>query len=379
MRPRLLLVGGTRPEVLKLAPLVRAIVARGRLEVRLGLLEQQRELLAKTCADVGLTPEACEAPQAPEASGPPDFGRLRAAAERLVRRSAPDAVLVQGDTSSAAAGALAAYGQRRPLAHVEAGLRTHDLELPFPEEGHRVLIDRLAQRCYAPTDRAWRNLLAEGVRGEHILISGNTGIDALLAHGLPPRDPAALWCARPRAILVTAHRRENYGAPLARMRVALERLLAAHRDLVVHFIVHPNPRARVPGLDQLARTGRLTCHAPLPQAAFLELMTRMLFVLTDSGGVQEEAPYLGVPVLILRTKTERPEGLAAGTARLVGCDPAAIWSAAQELLLDRATYLASARRLRPYGDGRAGERIAADLARWLQAEAGSRAAWSQAA
>ena len=367
--PRLLLVGGTRPEVLKLAPLVRALVAGGELEVRLGLVGQQRELLERTCDDVGLAPDAYEALERPSTGGPPDPDSLRAAAERLVRRSAPDAVLVQGDTSSAAAGALAARVQSRPLAHVEAGLRTHDLELPFPEEGHRVLIDRLSQRCYAPTGHARQNLRAEGVNEEAILVSGNTGIDALLAHGLPRRDPAALWSARPREILVTAHRRENHGLPMVRLRVALERLLFEHPDLVVHFIVHPNPRARVPDLARLARTGRLVCHAPLPQRFFLELLARVLFVLTDSGGVQEEAPYLGVPVLILRTKTERPEGLAAGTARLVGCDPDAILSAARELLRDRTAFLAGARRLRPYGDGRAGERIATDLARWLRSAA----------
>jgi UDP-N-acetylglucosamine 2-epimerase (non-hydrolysing) len=269
----------------------------------------------------------------------------------------PDWLLVQGDTTTAMVGAFAAFHRRVKVGHVEAGLRTGDLSQPFPEEANRRVVDLLAEALFAPTGRASRRLLAEGVPPERVFLTGNTVVDALL------------WCAarlpapgERDEVLVTVHRRESFGAPLAEILAALREL--AERFPAVRWIypVHPNPNVRGPASRSLAGLPNLELHPPFDYLELVQRLRAARLVLTDSGGIQEEAPTFGKPALVLRDKTERPEGLEAGVARLVGTDRRRIVAETARLLTDEAAYRRMARAGNPYGDGRAAERIAAILA-----------------
>lgn len=273
----------------------------------------------------------------------------------------PDLLVVQGDTSSALGGALAAFTSGVPVAHVEAGLRTHDPLLPWPEEEYRIAIDAAADLLFAPTEIAAVNLRAEQVPGE-IHVTGNTSIDAVLAAeaDLPPAPPRS--DARPR-ILVTCHRRESWGEGLQSIAAAL-RELSIGAD--VHFVLHPNPHVAAEMRRMLADRPSISLLAPCSHGALLERMRAADLVLSDSGGIQEEAPALGVPLLVLREKTERPEGITAGNALLVGTSSERIVGEARALLADAPALAAMRRRSFPYGDGRAGERIAALIVQWLE-------------
>ena len=282
----------------------------------------------------------------------------------------PDRVLVQGDTTTTLAAALAAFYAKVPVGHVEAGLRSGHPAMPWPEEMNRRLTDALSDRHYAPTQQARENLLAEGVSNGGITVTGNTGIDALLyvarrleedrvlreraSSRLPKLD------ASRRLILVTGHRRENIGPGFVRICNALERL-GARRDVEVVFPVHPNPSVRDVVRDALGDHRHIHLIEPLEYVSFVNLMTQAHFIVTDSGGIQEEAPSLGKPVLVMREVTERPEGVEAGTVKLVGTDPDRIVSESERLLDDPYAYDAMARAHNPYGDGRASERIVEEL------------------
>jgi UDP-N-acetylglucosamine 2-epimerase (non-hydrolysing) len=274
-------------------------------------------------------------------------------------------VLAQGDTTTVLAAALASFYQRVPFGHVEAGLRTGRLDAPFPEEANRVVAGRLASVHFAPTDSARANLLREGTDPAAVVVTGNTVIDALLEtarRDLPvgvPLDPSA------RLVLVTAHRRDSFGEPLRRVCRAVAELHARHTDVQFLWPVHPNPAVGPVVRGRLGGLPRVRLCDPLPYGAFVSAMKRAELVLTDSGGVQEEAPALGKPVLVLRDRSERPEAVAAGVARLVGTDPRAIVRESGCLLSDPSAYRAMARGLSPYGDGRAAPRIAAACARAL--------------
>jgi len=351
----IMLIAGTRPEAVKLAPLVLSVRERGAPAV-LVATGQHRELFAEALAGFGLLPDHDMGVMA--ASPEVQVAALVPVLTDLVRQVKPQAVVVQGDTSSTLAGALAARYAGVGLAHVEAGLRTGTAD-PHPEEMHRKLVAQMADLHFAPTEAAAAALAAEGVQtGVHV--TGNTGIDALLLMAARLDQDARLANAVVAAfadvpigrpwILATIHRRENRGRRLAAVLAALGQLAA---DAEILLPVHPSPVVSGPVRAMLG--GRPSVHLlpPLPYASFVALMLRSRLVLTDSGGVQEEAPALGLPCLVLRDGTERPEGLASGNARLVGTDPAAIVAAARALLRDPALHARMAMPALPYGDGNA--------------------------
>ena len=302
----------------------------------------------------------------------PDQTPSQVAASVLVRlepilvQERPDWVLVQGDTTTALSAALGAFYTGARVGHVEAGLRTFDKGRPFPEEVNRVVTDALAHLCFAPTPRARENLLREGINDSAIRVTGNTGIDALLqvASRSHAREEGRLACLPRdrRLILVTAHRRESFGAPLRSLCEALCELARRFAgDVHLVYPVHPNENVARPVREELGGISNLTLIEPLEYGSLVQLMQRCVLVLTDSGGIQEEAPTLGVPVLVLRDASERPEGLEAGVARLVGTDRETIVSETSRLLEDAQAYSQMARAVSPYGDGRAAERIVAAL------------------
>lgn len=352
-------VGGTRPEAVKLAPVVRALRAAG-VDVRIVATGQQPQLFDETLACFDLTADLSLAAEA---------GLPAALLGQLVPQLGPAlsgarAVLVQGDTTSALAGALAAAYARLPVVHVEAGLRT-GLTEPHPEEMHRTLIAQIAQLHFAPTSAAVSALAREGVAADAIVMTGNSGIDALLWMAARVRGgpvPAALSAVdwRRPVVLVTVHRRENHGAGLAGVMAALTELSA---DAEILLPVHPHPAAAGPLRSGLAGLAGVHLTAPLDYPDFVWAMTRATLALTDSGGVQEEGPALGLPVLVMRGATERPEGLASGNARMVGTDAFAIVAAVRALLDGGAAAMAEPAM--PYGAGDASARIAeAILARF---------------
>jgi UDP-N-acetylglucosamine 2-epimerase (non-hydrolysing) len=292
---------------------------------------------------------------------------VRAVSEALLPRLAdvPDLLVVQGDTSSALGGALAGSIAKVPIAHVEAGLRTHDPLLPWPEEEYRTAIDASADLLFAPTALAAANLRAEKVPGE-IHVTGNTSIDAVLAveSELPPRRPRA---SRLPIVLVTCHRRESWGEDLRSIAAAVRKVAGR---ATINFVVHPNAHVAAEMRELLRGARNVRLLEPCGHRELLELMREADLVLSDSGGIQEEAPTLGKPLLVLREKTERPEGIAAGSARLVGTSTERIVGEARRLLDDPAALAAMSRRTLPYGDGRAAERIAAIIEEWLGKRAG---------
>ncbi|MEM6331633.1 MAG: UDP-N-acetylglucosamine 2-epimerase (non-hydrolyzing), partial [Planctomycetota bacterium] len=301
-------------------------------------------------------------------------GRLVTAIDDVLTATEPDMVIVQGDTTTVLAGALAAFYRRAPIAHVEAGLRTGDLASPFPEEANRKLTTTLASLHFAPTGRARENLLAEGVDAAAVHVTGNTVIDALQMEVARQRDPAVRGTltarltqqagadlTERRLVLVTGHRRENFGAGFEQICDALARLAATHRDTLFVYPVHLNPRVKDVVHTRLGEAENIRLIGPQPYSEFVALLGMSTLVLTDSGGVQEEAPSLGKPVLVMRDTTERPEGVDAGTVRLVGPVAEAIVAHTGRLLDDPAAYHAMAEAANPYGDGHASQRIVAAL------------------
>jgi UDP-N-acetylglucosamine 2-epimerase (non-hydrolysing) len=285
--------------------------------------------------------------------------------EGVLERERPDWVLVQGDTTTVMAAAIAAHHARVRVGHVEAGLRSGDRANPFPEEANRTVADHLSDLCFAPTERARANLLREGIPEASIVVTGNTVVDALLHVANQPwmpgaNGPLAGLPADGRLILVTAHRRESFGAPLAQICTAL-REIASRRDVHIAYPVHLNPNVWQPVHQALGDVPGITLLPPLDYRSLVRVMQRSYLILTDSGGIQEEAPSLGVPVLVLRTVTERPEAVEAGTARLVGTDAAPIVAETARLLDDPEAYTRMKSAGNPYGDGRAAGRIVAAL------------------
>ena len=360
---------GTRPEAIKMAPVIRALHACAGVCVKIVVTAQHRDLLDQAMTVFGLTPDLDLDLMTPNQTLPALTAR---AIERLSAAFAelqPALVFVQGDTTSTFAGALSAFYAKVPVAHLEAGLRTYDRANPYPEEMNRVLTTHLAAYHFAPTQQAARNLAREGIAPEAVYVVGNTGIDALLAVARDdttpaPKEVAALWSGSPRMLFVTAHRRENHGPAMQDIARILSSLVRTHPDVCVVLPMHPNPNV-VSVLKQLAHEPRIHVLDHVDYRTCVHLMKHCYFVLTDSGGLQEEAPALGKPVLVLRKTTERPEGVAGGTARLVGTDPATVLAAADELLNDAAAYARMAHAVNPYGDGRASERIVAVVRRVL--------------
>jgi UDP-N-acetylglucosamine 2-epimerase (non-hydrolysing) len=359
---RVLLVFGTRPEAIKLCPLIHRMQEDPRFEVRVCVTAQHRAMLDQVLAVFGVTPHHDLGLMQPDQSLAELTSRAVQALDPVLRQERPDLVIVQGDTTTTFCAALAAFYRRIPVAHVEAGLRTGDKHAPFPEEINRALASRLADLHFAATEAAAANLRAEGTAPGNIFVTGNTVIDALLyvREGLEAgRVAASQWSflkAAGRLILVTAHRRESFGAGFESICGALAEL-ACRPDVQIVYPVHRNPNVQEPVRRLLGGSPRIHLLEPLEYVPFVDLMVRSYFVLTDSGGLQEEAPSLGKPVLVMREKTERPEAVEAGTVRLVGTRVETIVREANRLLDDPAHYEQMARRHNPYGDGRACERI----------------------
>ncbi|MBV9762592.1 MAG: UDP-N-acetylglucosamine 2-epimerase (non-hydrolyzing) [Acidobacteriaceae bacterium] len=370
--PRVLVVFGTRPEAIKLCPLVAAL--RGNpgpstLETLVCVTAQHRQMLDQVLSVFDVVPDYDLDVMRPGQALADLTSRLLASLAPVLAETTPSMVVVQGDTTTTLCGALAAFYAGVPVAHVEAGLRTFDLRAPFPEEMNRVVAARLATLHFAATDWAACNLVREGVPRDRIQVTGNTGIDAVLAirDGLASGRISGFDLPFPpgrKLILVTAHRRESFGEGFLEICRAVQ-TLAARPDVQIVWPVHPNPNVRQAVDETVRGLANVLLLEPLQYLPFVDLMRRSYLLITDSGGVQEEGPSLGKPILVLREKTERPEAVEAGTVKLVGARRDAIVREAVRLLEDPSEYERMARLHNPYGDGLASGRIAQTIARYL--------------
>lgn len=371
MYKRVMVVFGTRPEAIKMCPLVSALSALPDAQIAVCVTAQHRQMLDQVLHIFGIAPDYDLDLMRPNQ----DLTDLMCAALQGLRRVfnewKPDLVLVHGDTSTTLAATLAAYYQQIPVGHVEAGLRTGNIYSPWPEEVNRKLTDAIAQWFFAPTAMSRENLLREGIPAERIFVTGNTVIDALLTARAKIASITALQSGfaaqfdflRPdrRMLLVTGHRRENFGGGFESICAALARIAASRPDVQIVFPVHLNPNVREPVNRLLQGRDNIFLIEPQDYLPFIYLMDHSYLILTDSGGIQEEAPALGKPVLVMRDTTERPEAVAAGTVRLVGANEAEIVSATLRLLDDAEAYRQMAYAHNPYGDGKACSRIVAAL------------------
>ena len=367
---RILVVFGTRPEAIKMAPLVRRLKADPDFSVTVCSTGQHREMLQQILAVFDLSPDIDLDVMQPGQGLPDLTAAVLTGVSQAIAATQPDRVLVHGDTTTTLAATLAAYYARLPIGHVEAGLRTYDIYAPWPEEVNRRVTDAIADRLYAPTERARANLLAEGVPDKAVVVTGNTVIDALFdALNGPLADPVrrteieAAWpfvTNGKRLILVTGHRRESFGDGFANICTALAQL-AERQDVHIVYPVHLNPNVQSPVHARLSGRDAISLIEPLDYLPFIHLMSKCDVVLTDSGGIQEEAPSLGKPVFVMRTVTERPEAVEAGTVRLVGTDVDRIVAEVGGVLDHPDRYDAMRRVHNPYGDGQACARIIASL------------------
>lgn len=376
MTIRALSVFGTRPEAIKMAPLVRRLACDARFQARVCVTAQHREMLDSALALFEIRPDHDLNVMAPGQDLFDVTAKVLVGLRRVLREERPDVVLVHGDTTSCLAASLAAFYERIPLAHVEAGLRSGDLAAPFPEELNRIVADSVARWHFAPTSGARDNLLAAGADPSCVYVVGNTVIDALkwvrericgrsafdYPESFGPALAAQIEECPGRVVLVTGHRRENFGAPFEELCRAIRDSAAAHPDWLFVYPTHLNPNVQRPVRSILAGALNVALCAPLDYAPFVWLMNRCDVILTDSGGVQEEGSALGKPVLVMREVTERPEVIAAGAARLVGACRERIVTSLEELLGDGDAWRAMANAENPYGDGTASEQIAQLLA-----------------
>lgn len=356
-------VVGTRPEVIKMAPVIRALAAESWAKVRVLATAQHRQMLDQALDLFGIAPDLDLDIMQSGQSLPALTSRLVARIDAVLAAETPDLVMAQGDTTTVFAMALCCFYRKVAFAHVEAGLRSNDRHSPFPEEMNRVFAGYLADLHFAPTPRARDNLVREGVPQATIFVTGNTVIDALLerAAGIdpPPSVPGR------RTVLVTVHRRENFGQPLDEICDALLELSGKYPDVDFVLPVHPNPQVSMQVRTKLAGRPSIELTEPLDYSGFVAMLKRACIVMTDSGGVQEEAPALGKPLLVLRTETERPEAVEIGAAKLVGNRREAIVAGASRLLDDASHYARMSTAGSPYGDGQAAQRIAAHVRDWL--------------
>ena len=372
---------GTRPEAIKMAPMVINLANDDRFHSRVCVTAQHREMLDQVLELFGLVPDYDLNIMKPDQNLTDVTTAIIQGLQAVLEDFKPDVILVHGDTATTFAASLAAYYQQIPVAHIEAGLRTHNLYSPWPEEGNRRLTGSLASMHFAPTQTSRQNLINEGVAAECIHVTGNTVIDALLSVVEKLHVPTSPLRSRldrqfaflpqdQRMILVTGHRRENFGDGLERICQALAETAARFPAVTFVYAVHLNPNVQEPVRRRLASISNVHLIEPLDYLPFVYLMTRAYLILTDSGGIQEEAPALGKPVLVMRDTTERPEAVDAGTARLVGTEIASITHHLRELLSDDAAYREMSNAHNPYGDGRACTRIREVLIKtWRKNEA----------
>ena len=370
---RVLFIFGTRPEAIKLCPVIRHMRSAASLEVKVAVTAQHRAMLDQVLECFDVRPDYDLDLMTPGQTLAQITARVLSALDPLLAVEGADMAVVQGDTTTTMAGAMAAFYRRIPVAHVEAGLRTGDLAHPFPEEMNRLLTARLTALHFPPTESARRNLLAEGIAGHRVVVTGNSGIDAVLhvagelGQGRLRPQPWPWLDAGRKLVVVTAHRRESFGGGIERICDALAEL-ARRPDVQVVYPVHRNPNVLDTVTGRLEGLPNMVLLEPLEYVSFVDLMRRAWLIITDSGGIQEEAPSLGKPVLVMRERTERPEAVEAGTVKLVGTDTRKIVGEAALLLEDQAEYARRSRIHNPYGDGHASERITAAIAAYWGGE-----------
>lgn len=357
---KLALVFGTRPEAIKMCPLVNVLKSRpDDFRIIVIVTGQHREMLDQVLDVFGVDPDYDLAVMKQNQTLFDVTSSVLVRLRDVLETESPDIVLVHGDTTTSFAAALASFYLQIPVGHVEAGLRTHDIYSPWPEEFNRQAVDIITDYYFAPTAQAKQNLLNEGKREDRIWVTGNTGIDALNTTVREGYDhPELDWAKDSRLILITAHRRENLGEPMHRMFRAIRRVMERHPDTKAIYPIHMNPKVRSAAHSELDGFDRLHIIDPLQVLDFHNFLAASYLVLTDSGGIQEEAPGLGKPVLVMRDTTERPEGVEAGTLKLVGTDEETIYREFERLLSDEGEYAAMSHASNPYGDGHASERIA---------------------
>jgi len=356
---RIMSVFGTRPEAIKMAPLVRELAGRADIASLCCVTAQHRQMLDSVLEVFSLTPDRDLDIMTPRQTLSTITAKCLTGMDAAVEELQPDMILVHGDTSTTFAGALSAFYHKVPVGHVEAGLRTYDKYSPYPEEMNRQFVGCMADIHFAPTEQSRANLLAEGKRPENIVVTGNTAIDALSTTVREDySDDLLNWAAGSRLIVLTAHRRENLGEPMHRMFRAIRRVVEEFPDVVVIYPVHLNPLVQKAAQEELGHCPQIRLVKPLEVVECHNLLANSYLILTDSGGIQEEAPSLGKPVIVLRDTTERPEGLAAGTLKLAGTDEETIYRLVRELLTDEKEYERMSKASNPYGDGLASKRIA---------------------
>ena len=354
-----MLVFGTRPEAIKMCPLVNELKTRDKVQTIVCVTGQHRQMLDQVLEAFGVTPDydlsIMKEKQTLFDITTNILNRIR----EVLETEKPDVVLVHGDTSTTFVTALACFYLQIPVGHVEAGLRTYNIYSPYPEEFNRQAVGIVSQYNFSPTELSKQNLLNEGKRPESIYVTGNTAIDALKTTVRQDyTHPELRWAEGSRLILITAHRRENLGEPMQNMFRAIRRVMDEHPDVKAIYPIHMNPVVRQTADEILGGEERIHIIEPLEVLDFHNFLARSYLILTDSGGIQEEAPSLGKPVLVMRDTTERPEGIAAGTLKLVGTDEEVIYRSFKQLLEDEAEYAKMSNASNPYGDGHACERIA---------------------
>jgi UDP-N-acetylglucosamine 2-epimerase (non-hydrolysing) len=356
---------GTRPEAIKMAPVIKAFQAASWARCRVLFTAQHRQLVDQMLEFFGIEPDIDLDLMRPDQTLVGLTSRLLERVHDVLGKERPDMVLAQGDTTTVLATALASFYHKIPFGHVEAGLRTHQLYAPFPEEANRVIAGHLSTVHFAPTATARDNLLREGIAGGSVHVTGNTVVDALLMtarRGIPLRldlDPAK------RLVLITAHRRDSFGEPIRQICQAVQELHGRFPNIEFVWPVHPNPAIKPIVEEMMTPCERVFVCPPLGYGEFVSAMKCSTLILTDSGGVQEEAPALGKPVLVMRSESERPEAIAAGVAKLVGHEPSTIVREASRLLQDTEAYRRMARGTSPYGDGQASQRIVSIVGQFL--------------
>ena len=356
---KIMLVFGTRPETIKMAPLVKELQSRKEVETIVCVTAQHRQMLDQVLSAFDIVPDYDLDVMQSNQTLSDITSRVLVGLDRVIKEVNPQLILVHGDTTTTFAGALAAYYNQVDIGHVEAGLRTFNKYSPFPEEANRQFVGVIADFHFAPTEKSKKNLLNEQKSADKIYVTGNTAIDALNTTVRSHYDHEVLhWAEGSRLITLTAHRRENLGEPMRQMFKAIQRVLEEHQDIKVVYPVHMNPKVQEVAKEIFGEHPRVKLVPPMEVLDFHNVLARSYLILTDSGGIQEEAPSLGVPVIVLRDTTERPEGIEAGTLKLAGTEEETIYHILSEMLMNQETYERMSTAKNPYGDGTASKQIA---------------------